>query len=128
MAKKEWNFGVDLPLLDIKAQYDLKGKVLILPLVGHGAAELKLIDVKTKVTTNVSFPEVEGRETVRVDKMKVTFTVGGMKVKLHNLFNGNKVLGLCVSKLCILLATIDCTTFSINGFRKIASCFPSLSV
>lgn len=84
---------MDIPLLDIRSQYDLKGKVLILPLVGHGASELKLFDVQTKVATDISFPKVEGREIVRVDKMKVTFSVGGMKVKLHNLFNGNKVLG-----------------------------------
>lgn len=93
MKNKKWNFGIDLPLLDIKSQYDLKGKVLILPLVGNGANELKLFNVRTNVSTDFSLPKVEGREIMRVDKMKVTFTLGGMKINLHNLFNGNKVLG-----------------------------------
>ncbi|EFA03417.1 protein takeout isoform X1 [Tribolium castaneum] len=97
-AKKTWNFGLTLPLLSIKSQYNLKGKILVLPLVGHGACDLKLSNVQTKVTTTVDFPLREGREVVKIDKMQVDFKVGGMKVKLYNLFNGNKVLGQTVNQ------------------------------
>lgn len=30
---------------------------------------------------------------IHIEEMKVTFLVGGMRIHLHNLFNGNKVLG-----------------------------------
>lgn len=30
---------------------------------------------------------------IHIDEMKVTFLVGGMRIHLENLFNGNKVLG-----------------------------------
>lgn len=91
--KKTWNFGLKLPLLNIKAQYNLKGKILVLPLVGHGPCDLRLLNVYTQVSTDVDFPKIEGREIVKIEKMQVNFDVGGMKVKFHNLFNGNKVLG-----------------------------------
>jgi hypothetical protein len=98
LAKKKWNFGLNLPLLNIKSQYNLKGKILVLPLVGHGACDLRLINVQTKVTTNISVPLIEGREIVKIESMHVSFDVGGMKMKLQNLFNGNKVLGQTVNQ------------------------------
>lgn len=93
MPNYKMHSGIFLPLLDIVAQYNLKGKILVLPLVGHGNCELKLFDVDTKVITDVSFPKIENREILKIEHMNVTFKVGGMKVRLHNLFNGNKVLG-----------------------------------
>lgn len=33
------------------------------------------------------------QEVIHIEEMKVTFLVGGMRIHLDNLFNGNKVLG-----------------------------------
>lgn len=33
------------------------------------------------------------QEVIHIEEMKVTFLVGGMRIHLTNLFNGNKVLG-----------------------------------
>ncbi|KAL3282201.1 hypothetical protein HHI36_005395 [Cryptolaemus montrouzieri] len=93
LTEHKWNFGVNLPMLDIKSRYNMKGHILVLPLVGHGNCELKLYDIKTKVHTNFSMPIKNGREILSVDQMKVQFSVGHMRIKLYNLFNGNKVLG-----------------------------------
>ncbi|KAJ3654881.1 hypothetical protein Zmor_014034 [Zophobas morio] len=98
IPNKKWNFGLNLPLLNIKSQYNLKGKILVLPLVGHGPCDLRLTDVQSNVKADMKFLSVEGREVVKIENMHVTFTVGGMKVKLHNLFNGNKVLGQTVNQ------------------------------
>lgn len=92
-----WNFGIDVPTLDIKSIYNLKGHILVLPLHGHGNSTLKLHNVRTKCFNNVSFPLKEGREIVHIDSMKVNFKVGAMKIKLDNLFNGNKILGHTVN-------------------------------
>lgn len=35
---------------------------------------------------------------IHIDEMKVTFLVGGMRIHLSNLFNGNKVLGSSVNQ------------------------------
>ncbi|KAK5645852.1 hypothetical protein RI129_004316 [Pyrocoelia pectoralis] len=93
IRNKTMHSGIFLPLLDIKARYNLKGNILVLPLVGHGMSDLKLIKVDTKVLSDLSFPKIEGREILQIDHMNVNFKVGGMRVNLRNLFNGNEVLG-----------------------------------
>jgi len=97
IKENTWNFGVNLRQLDIKAKYNLKGHVLILPIIGNGNCELSLGGVDTKVKTNVSFTMKEGREIMQVTSMKLGFTLNKIKVKMDNLFNGNKVLGLTVN-------------------------------
>ncbi|KAF5285653.1 hypothetical protein FQR65_LT13083 [Abscondita terminalis] len=93
IANKKMYSGIFLPLLDIKARYNLKGNILVLPLVGHGSCDLKLYKVDTKVHSNLSFPKIDGREILQIDHMNVNFKVGGMRVHLRDLFNGNEVLG-----------------------------------
>ncbi|KAK4879324.1 hypothetical protein RN001_007470 [Aquatica leii] len=93
IANKRMHSGIFLPLLDIKARYNLKGNILVLPLVGHGSCDLKLYKVDTKVHSDLSFPKIDGREILQIDHMRVNFKVGSMRVHLRNLFNGNEVLG-----------------------------------
>lgn len=71
----------------------MNGKILVLPLIGNGDCEIKLYGVQTKITTNISFIEVDKREIIRFDDMNVAFKLDNMKVNFNNLFNGNKVLG-----------------------------------
>ncbi|XP_044752564.1 protein takeout-like [Coccinella septempunctata] len=97
LQNKTWNFGINMPLLDIKSRYNLKGHILVLPLVGNGNCDLKLYDVKSRIFTNISMPMRNGREIINVDQMKVEFSVSNMKTRLYNLFNGNKVLGETVN-------------------------------
>ncbi|KAF5299977.1 hypothetical protein FQA39_LY11350 [Lamprigera yunnana] len=93
IANKKMYSGIFLPLLDITARYNLRGNILVLPLVGSGACDLKLYKVDTKVHSNLSFPKIAGKEILQIDHMQVSFKVGGMRVHLRNLFNGNEVLG-----------------------------------
>ncbi|XP_050310038.1 protein takeout-like [Anthonomus grandis grandis] len=92
-----WNFKLDIPLLDLKSKYNLKGQILVLPLLGQGNCDMKMYDIRTRIFTNITFLEKEGREVMHIDSMKVKFRIGGLKVKFDNLFNGNKVLGHTVN-------------------------------
>lgn len=94
------NFDLAIPKLKIDAKYSLKGNILLLPVVGNGDARLTLRDVMTSVSTNFSLVESEpGRQVLNIDTMKVTFIVGGMRIHLTNLFNGNEILGNCNSNM-----------------------------
>lgn len=93
LKKKVYNFGLELPALDIMSQYNLKGHILVLPLLGHGNCEIKLLNVRSKVNSDIKLVNKNGKEIVVVENMKVKFTVDHMKTKFYNLFNGNKVLG-----------------------------------
>ncbi|XP_058169009.1 protein takeout-like [Anopheles ziemanni] len=93
--KKALGFELEIPKLRIDASYNLKGNVLLLPLVGDGDVTMTLKNVKTTVATKFSvrpLPEVS-EDAIFIDEMKVTFLVGGMRIHLDNLFQGNQVLG-----------------------------------
>lgn len=93
LDENKFNFGIDLPILDIDSLYNLVGKILVLPLVGNGPCKLNLKNVKTVISTDFEIIDVDGRQIMDITDMKVNFKVGFMHIKLDHLFNGNKVLG-----------------------------------
>ncbi|XP_055633724.1 uncharacterized protein LOC129774053 [Toxorhynchites rutilus septentrionalis] len=86
------SFDLEIPKLKIDAVYNLKGNVLLLPLVGDGDVTMVLKDVKTSVVTKISVRPMP-EDAIFIEEMKVTFLVGGMRIHLDNLFQGNQVLG-----------------------------------
>lgn len=55
------SFDLEIPRLRIDAQYNLKGNILLLPLVGNGNVAMTMKGVKSTVTTKISvrkLPEV----------------------------------------------------------------------
>ncbi|XP_055607967.1 protein takeout-like [Uranotaenia lowii] len=86
------SFDLEIPKLKIDAAYNLKGNVLLLPLVGDGDVTMVLKDVKTTVTTKIGVRPLP-EDAIFIEEMKVTFLVGGMRIHLDNLFQGNQVLG-----------------------------------
>ncbi|XP_023709316.2 protein takeout [Cryptotermes secundus] len=93
MKNRLFELGVYLPDIRIEAEYNLQGKVLILPLLGNGPAKVHLKNVTTSVSMRFELPRVQGRQVMNVVDMKVDFDIQGMTVQFDNLFNGNKVLG-----------------------------------
>ncbi|XP_061392808.1 circadian clock-controlled protein daywake [Musca vetustissima] len=96
LEKKILNFELEIPLLRIRAKYNLNGHILVLPLVGNGDVRLALKDVKTAVYTKISLRNAP-EEVIHIDDMKVTFNVGSMRIHLHNLFNGNEILAASIN-------------------------------
>ncbi|XP_050100757.1 protein takeout-like [Anopheles aquasalis] len=91
-GKKVLAFDLEIPKLRIDAVYNLKGNVLLLPLVGDGDVTMTLKNVKTAVVTKFSVRPMP-EDAIFIEEMKVTFLVGGMRIHLDNLFQGNQVLG-----------------------------------
>jgi len=96
MEKMLLNFDLEIPKLRINATYNLKGNILLLPLIGAGDVNILLKDIKTSVFTKISLQKMP-EEVINIDQMKVKFNVGGMRIHLDNLFNGNKVLSASFS-------------------------------
>ncbi|XP_068086380.1 circadian clock-controlled protein daywake-like [Anabrus simplex] len=98
LENKRLDFGIDIPELRIEADYDMKGNILLLPLVGNGEAKLKFTNTTTSGNTKIEIRKgPDGREIMHVVSMDMEFLIRGMQVHLSNLFNGNKVLGLTVN-------------------------------
>lgn len=61
MEKKLLSFDLIIPKIRIDATYNLKGNILLLPLVGNGNVAMSMKDVKSSVYTKISIqkkPEV----------------------------------------------------------------------
>ncbi|KAF6204253.1 hypothetical protein GE061_002593 [Apolygus lucorum] len=97
MEKGKLDIKLIIPVIRTESQYDLKGNILLLPLVGVGDAKLYLKNVTTEVFMKVTFPKIHGEEVIHVENMKVEFKLSHCRVQLDNLFNGNKVLGHTVN-------------------------------
>lgn len=93
ISDRKMDIGIYFPHLDIVSKYDLKGKILILPLVGDGDCKMTLGGVDTMITTNISFIVREGKEVLQIHTMQTKYTMKSIKIHLSNLFNGNKLLG-----------------------------------
>ncbi|KAK9686881.1 hemolymph juvenile hormone binding protein (JHBP) [Popillia japonica] len=98
ISDRKMDIGIYFPHLDIVSKYDLKGKILILPLVGDGDCKMTLGGVDTMITTNISFIVREGREVLQIRTMHTKYTMKSIKIHLSNLFNGNKLLGATVNR------------------------------
>ncbi|CAI6362516.1 unnamed protein product [Macrosiphum euphorbiae] len=77
----------------LDGDYETNGKVLILPIVGKGRCKI-VIDVSKFVGTVQMKPVVKnGNKYLEIVKIAWKFTPTNMKIKLDNLFNGDKALG-----------------------------------
>jgi len=98
LAHGRLDISLHIPVIRTESKYDLRGNILLLPLVGVGDARLLLRNVTTDVYMKVVFPKLPGGEEVmHVTDMKVDFRMSNVRVHLDNLFNGNKVLGHTVN-------------------------------
>lgn len=99
LARRQLNFELELPRLRIRAKYNLKGNILLLPLVGNGDVAMALKNVRTAVYTKISLRNETqtGDEIIHIDEMKVSFQVGAMRIHLKNLFNGNEILAASIN-------------------------------
>ncbi|XP_030078640.1 protein takeout [Drosophila hydei] len=99
LARRQLNFELELPRLRIRAKYNLKGNILLLPLVGNGDVAMALKNVHTAVYTKISLHNETqtGDEIIHIDEMKVSFQVGAMRIHLKNLFNGNEILAASIN-------------------------------
>ncbi|XP_011631205.1 protein takeout [Pogonomyrmex barbatus] len=83
-----------LPRLEMNAQYNVDGKILMLPITGNGLARGNFTDID--VTAIIQGERYQSRKTgeihYRVTDFYVDFDVGHANIHLDNLFNGDNTL------------------------------------
>lgn len=85
MEKKILNFDLIIPKLRIDATYNLKGNILLLPIVGNGNVAMSMKDVKSSVYTKISIrkkPEVCENENI-MEKLKYNVGVYLTMIVFH---------------------------------------------
>ncbi|XP_063987968.1 protein takeout-like [Diachasmimorpha longicaudata] len=80
------------PQVDFVADYELDGKVLVLPIRGHGRSNITMLNLKTQnIFTGEKF-EKDGETYMRITKYTVKFNPEKVLLKFDNLFDGDEVL------------------------------------
>ncbi|XP_001850082.2 protein takeout isoform X1 [Culex quinquefasciatus] len=87
-----WETHIRLPKMRLEGNYHMQGRILVIPLNGHGKCwfEPSGMDIIMK-TTNV-LDVRNGHVFYNVTNTKVDYTISGLRLHMGNLFEGVKVL------------------------------------
>ncbi|KAK3926822.1 Protein takeout [Frankliniella fusca] len=88
----EWDFTASN--IKILGTYNITGRVLLLPLVGNGQANITLRDCTFNYTFDYDVEQrADGVEYMALYNDRLTFDTKRVYIKLANLFNGDRLLG-----------------------------------
>lgn len=80
------------PELVMKAVYEIKGQLLMMPINGRGACFGNFSDIDGVLSTKFNRVKKDSKDHFKVDLMQIEFNIGNAKVHLDNLFNGDEEL------------------------------------
>ncbi|XP_056644323.1 circadian clock-controlled protein daywake-like isoform X1 [Diorhabda sublineata] len=83
---------LSLPRLRIDGNYELLGKILVIPLRGKGKCWFDAQNLDINVKSDVIMEKHDGFDFFNVTDVHVTFNIGGLKLHMGNLFDGIKAL------------------------------------
>ncbi|XP_075158067.1 uncharacterized protein LOC142231337 [Haematobia irritans] len=82
-----------VPKLNINSDYSIKGRILSLPLNGHGKSYIRADHLEIKLEIGFKLRDEDGFTFADVDEVYVSIKeVGGFGIRLDNLFHGHEVL------------------------------------
>ncbi|XP_063223827.1 protein takeout-like [Bacillus rossius redtenbacheri] len=82
------------PQLDVTAEYDLAGKLLSLPIKGHGDTDLTIYNLRVLYDMEYDLiKKKNGKKYYHMKNNDMSYNVTGGHIHLTNLFNGDKELG-----------------------------------
>ncbi|KAK3912598.1 Protein takeout [Frankliniella fusca] len=87
-----------LPKLSMDSDYFLQGRILMLPIQGHGHSSGNYTNIEATATMTGQRVIRGGREYMDVKEFLVDFQIGHASVHLGNLFDGDQELGEIMNK------------------------------
>ncbi|XP_014472033.1 PREDICTED: circadian clock-controlled protein-like [Dinoponera quadriceps] len=89
-----FHVDVSLPNIRVEGDYDVDGKILVLPIRGSGPfhGNFKNCTGSCRIQAE-KYIDSDGVEKIRISDFKMKITVGRGTIKFDNLFNGEKALG-----------------------------------
>ncbi|KAL1462276.1 hypothetical protein WDU94_014125 [Cyamophila willieti] len=91
--KKRYDIYYRNPRMEFQGQYEMDGKVLLLPIQGKGDGNMTLTDITAFYTFDYKLVPKNGLHYVKITNSSMTFEAGRGYYDLKNLFNGDKYLG-----------------------------------
>ncbi|TMW42660.1 hypothetical protein DOY81_012260, partial [Sarcophaga bullata] len=93
-----FDFELNLPRLQGEGQYDINGQILTLPLKGNGPFTGNFTNFYAFVKILFEPKNVNGDEYLTITELEVKIRTGKGRIRLENLFNGDKTLGDVVNE------------------------------
>ncbi|KAF7279299.1 hypothetical protein GWI33_007432 [Rhynchophorus ferrugineus] len=94
-----FTFTMFIPLLTQKADYNVNGKLLTLPITGNGSSVFELYNMNLKIDMTLDDYTRDGEHYYKIKSIQVYLPISKLKGHFDNLFNGNKLLGDNVNRL-----------------------------
>ena len=82
-----------VPFAVLEGPYQMKGKVLVLPVRGKGDMNLQLSEIEGSLRFLTKKVERDGKVYMEIEKSKFVYDVNFAKLNFENLFDGDKALG-----------------------------------
>ncbi|KAF5272815.1 hypothetical protein FQA39_LY07842 [Lamprigera yunnana] len=88
-----------LPEMKFEADYEIDGKMLVVPIRGSGKMKLQISDLTTVLRMNGTHEFRKGVEYLKIFSTACSLEPKLVKIQFDNLFNGDKTLGDNVNKM-----------------------------
>ncbi|XP_013109443.2 protein takeout [Stomoxys calcitrans] len=92
-SKMKFTTVMHFPNLTMNADYDIDGKIMMMPMEGSGQCNANFTDVTMTTVISGEREKKNGKTYLKVRDIKVNYKVDRVKIHLKNLFNGDKALG-----------------------------------
>ncbi|KAL3270740.1 hypothetical protein HHI36_021265 [Cryptolaemus montrouzieri] len=93
LKKNKIDVKFTFPLWTLNATYEVKGKILLLPVFGTGPCSLTLENGNADLTFNIETYKKKDQSYIRGTQGKMVVRIQRATYKFDNLFNGDKILG-----------------------------------
>ncbi|XP_044739193.1 protein takeout-like [Chrysoperla carnea] len=90
--------SANVPKLNVKGDYKINGRILILPITGNGPANINLDDVFFEVEYDLKPETKNSKEYLKLVNDNIEMKVKHVTFKFENLFNGDKRLSAEMDK------------------------------
>lgn len=89
VASDKFRMKIWFPALVMKAEYQIRGQLLMMPINGNGNCAGNFSDIDGALSLKLKRVKKDGKEHYKVDFLLIDFNIGMAKVQLDNLFNGD---------------------------------------
>ncbi|KAH8288823.1 hypothetical protein KR054_010240, partial [Drosophila jambulina] len=92
-SKLKFIVSLTFPKLHMESAYSIKGKIMMMPLLGDGHCQVDLVNITMRTELIGQEYQKDGSNYLKIIDVNVKYDLSNVKIHLDNLFNGDKALG-----------------------------------
>lgn len=92
-SKLKFILSLTFPKLHMESDYSIKGKIMMMPLLGDGHCKVDLVNITMRTELIGQEYKKNGANFLKINTVKVKYELSDVHIHLDNLFNGDKALG-----------------------------------